>query len=118
MKIVTCWRPLIPVVEDAPLAFCDRRSVAIDEPVACDKVMEDYVDESFYLKYNPAHKWYYLSHQTQEEVAVFVVWDSKKDETYLVGPPHACFENPEAPANAIKRESIETRFIVITKDDS
>ncbi|KAH8768681.1 hypothetical protein F5882DRAFT_509081 [Hyaloscypha sp. PMI_1271] len=103
-KIVTCWRPTIAVVEDTPLALCDRRSVAIDEPVPCDKVLEDYVDESFYLKYNPAHKWYWLSQQTRDEIAVFVVWDSKKDEQYLVGPPHACFENPEAPADAEKRD--------------
>ena len=71
------------MVEDTPLALCDRRSVAIDEPVPCDKVLEDYVDESFYLKYNPAHKWYWLSQQTRDEITVFVVWDSKKDEEYL-----------------------------------
>ncbi|KAF2269253.1 hypothetical protein CC78DRAFT_453765, partial [Lojkania enalia] len=77
------WRPLVDVVKDAPLAFCDRWSIELDEPVPCNKAMEDYVDESYYLKYRASHKWFWLSNQTRDKVAAFVIWDSKSDAKYL-----------------------------------
>jgi len=116
MRIVNYWRPLNPVIQDTPLALCDRRSVRLDEPIPCDKVMEDYVDESYYLKHEPSHDWYYLPNQTRDEPVVFVVWDSKEDKEFLVGPPHACFELPNVATDTPKRESIEVRFIVITAE--
>jgi hypothetical protein len=70
------WRPLVPVVEDCPLAFCDRRTVAKTDLVDVDKIHEDHWEEGCFIKHNPEHEWYWLSKQTSEEVSVFVTWDS------------------------------------------
>ena len=68
---------------DTPLAICDCRSLLINELLPCDKVIEDYVDESYFLRYRLGHRWYWLSDQTCDEVAVFVIWDLKADKEYL-----------------------------------
>lgn len=70
------WRPLVPVVEDCPLALCDRRTVPKSDLVEADKIHHDHLEEGYYIKYNPAHEWYWLSRQRSDEVTLFVTWDS------------------------------------------
>lgn len=123
------WRPLVPVVEDSPLALCDRRSVASSDMVECDKIHDGHVGEGLYLKHRPEHRWYWLPNQTSDEVLMFITWDSKEDPLYpgmftrnyfeldadksIVGPPHAAFDDPLPRKAPAPRESIEVRFIVI-----
>ena len=82
---LSVWRPLVSIVEDAPLALCDRRSVKKEDCVACDKVHDDHVKEDLYIKYKPGQKWYYLSHQTQDEPVLFLTWDSDLDPDIALG---------------------------------
>jgi len=63
-------------VETAPLAFCDKRSVDYEDLVAADRVIPEYAGEIYYLKYNPDHRWYWLSKQTPDEVFMFTSYDS------------------------------------------
>lgn len=136
------WRPLIPVIEDAPLALCDRQSVRNTDLLECDKIHADHVGEGLYLKYRATHRWYWLPQQRSDEVLSFLTWDSEWDpdtpgkssrETCsrvplvalfgnpadmtakLAGPPHAAFDNPLAPAASPPRESIEVRLMVISE---
>lgn len=74
--LTSVWRPFIPFVDDAPLAFCDRRSVKRADLVPYDKILADRDAENAFLKYRDYHKWYWMSKQTIDEPCVFVVWDS------------------------------------------
>lgn len=41
-----------------------------------DLVRRNYIGESYFVRQNPEHKWYYLSDQTRDEVAVLKIFDS------------------------------------------
>ena len=64
----------------------------------------------FSVKYNPAHKWYYLSNQTPEEVTLIKCYDSEEDRARLT--PHSAFLDSSSPKDAPHRESIEVRALV------
>lgn len=62
------------------------------------------------MKYNPKHKWYYLSNQTPDEVTLIKCYDSEVDRSRLT--PHSAFLDATSPAEAPHRESIEIRCLV------
>ena len=65
---------------------------------------------TFSVKYNPDHKWYYLSNQTPEEVTLIKCYDSEVDRARLT--PHSAFLDETSPKDAPHRESIEIRALV------
>jgi hypothetical protein len=69
---------LTPVVENQPLAMCDRETVQDSDWEIVEKIQTNWIEESMYLKYNKQHKWYWLSNQTIDEVTCLVVWDSER----------------------------------------
>jgi hypothetical protein len=73
--IISVWRPL-STVHNHPLALCDPDTVQADDLVAVDRVSPEYAGEVFYLKYGAAQKWYWISQQTQDEVCLFLSFDS------------------------------------------
>jgi hypothetical protein len=77
-KISHCstWRP-INKVDAFPLALCDHRTVDKDDLVETDVVNEDYVGETYSVKYNPKHLFYWLKDQRPDELCVFVTFDSQ-----------------------------------------
>lgn len=129
------WRPLVPVVKDCPLAFCDRRSVPKQDLVEIDKVHEDHWEGGYLIKYNPDHRWYWLPNQTSNEVSVFLTWDSdheafesackqihsrvrhalKLADVFQATPPHAAFRLPVQKGDCQPRESVEVRLMVFTR---
>lgn len=115
VRIINTWRSLLPVVEDRPLALCDSRSVEPTDLIASDRIIPDRVGENYYLKYNPKHQWYWLSGQTSSEPFAFVMYDTKAGK-HARFCPHVSFDNPEAQRGAPPRESVETRSILITKE--
>lgn len=95
------------------------------------------------INYSETQKWYYLRGQQTSEVTFIKIWDSKdhhdvakrelsnqlplgyemavldnKDlhSVYLLVCPHCAFPDPEAPADAKPRESIEVRCLVFYED--
>jgi hypothetical protein len=71
------WRPLRHPVEDCPLAFCNAQTIEDDDLLPVDRVTRDLVFELYYVKHSPRQKWYWLSRQTPDEIAVFVQFDSE-----------------------------------------
>lgn len=114
-RIINTWRPLVPVLEDRPLALCDSRSVDPEDLVPADRVAPGRFGEVYYLTHNPNHKWFWLNKQTPSEPFIFTMYDTK-DGPHARFCPHVSFVNPLAPKNAAPRESVETRSIVITKE--
>ncbi|KAF8133758.1 hypothetical protein EV363DRAFT_1416121 [Boletus edulis] len=62
------------------------------------------------VKYNPGHKWYYLSDQTPDEVTLIKCFDSDVDKARLT--PHSAFHDSTSPPDAPQRQSIEVRALV------
>jgi len=112
IRMLTVWRPLVPVVKNAPLAMCDMRSVRDEDLLSVDKINPTHLNQSSYPYYNPTQNWYFLKNQTAEEPLCFLTYDSHA-KTQLPGPPHATFEDPTGQSNFI-RESIEVRLVAIS----
>jgi hypothetical protein len=72
------WKPLATVTS-WPLAVCDSTTVREEDFVTTDLVRRKYFGETFYARFNPNHKWYYVSNQQPDEVTLLKIFDS--DET-------------------------------------
>ncbi len=115
--IINVWRPLHGPVEDAPLAMVDARSVESGDLVATDLVYPDRIGEIYYVKFNAAHRWYYVPAMRAHEVLLIKCFDSLEDGRARF-VPHCAFADPTTPATARPRESIELRTLVLYGADS
>ena len=69
------------------------------------------VGQTYRLKYNPRHRWFYFPQMRRDEALVFKVYDSEKDGRARF-TPHTSFDDPGTPAGAPPRQSIEARALV------
>jgi hypothetical protein len=111
VQVINLWRPIRGPLRDAPLAFADARSIAPADLVASDLVYQDRVGETYSVKYNPAHKWFYAPGMQPDEALLLKCYDSATDGRARFSP-HTAFEDPTAPADVLPRESIELRTLV------
>jgi hypothetical protein len=111
VQIINLWRPIRGPLQDAPLAVCDARTVKFDELVGSDLVYPNRVGETYSVKYNPEHRWFYVPEMTADEILLLKCFDSKTDGRARFAP-HTAFVDPATPANAAPRESIELRTLV------
>lgn len=118
------WRCFSPPPQDCPLALCDARSVAPDEGVPntlfivdelpTQEAMlgtmpnEDTALAAAIFRYNPAHRWWYFSNMTRDEVVMIKFHDS--DRSRALRTPHTAFRDSSFP-DARPRESIEVRSV-------
>ena len=111
--IIGVWRPLLcEPLQDAPLALADARSVCRDHLLPNDIVYPDRRGQTYAVRHDPAHRWYYFADQTRNEVTVFVHFDSARALDTVTGTcPHTAFEHPQTPADAVPRQSIELRVL-------
>ncbi|KAF9559984.1 hypothetical protein CPC08DRAFT_637173 [Agrocybe pediades] len=112
-QIINLWRPINLPALDWPLGLCDYRSVSPAEdtvPVAL--LYDDHEGETLSVKYNPAHKWYYMYNMTPEEVVIIKCFDSLQNGSVAVFTPHSAFQDPTTPEGTPLRESIELRALV------
>jgi hypothetical protein len=68
---------LLPKLDDRPLAFCDYQTVDKNDLVATDQIYSTLRTDLYYLKHNKRQEWYWLSHQTPEEVVVMLMYDTR-----------------------------------------
>ncbi|RSL87981.1 hypothetical protein CEP52_015360 [Fusarium oligoseptatum] len=114
IRIVNTWRPLVDKLDDQPLAVCDFRTLKLDNMIAADRIYVSMRTQVYYLKHDPAQRWYWFSHQTPKETMVMLMYDTKPRPGHANFCPHVSFHNPKAAKDAPPRESVETRNIVIT----
>src|ERR1700758_4442799 len=111
VEIVNVWRPFRGPLRDAPLAVCDATSVAFADFVPSDLVYRDRTGGTYRLRYNPAHRWFYVPEMRPDEAVLIKCYDSAEDGTARF-TAHSAFEDPTAPADVLPRESIEVRTLV------
>src|SRR5262249_17063797 len=109
-SIINVWRPIRGPLEDAPLALADAQSVAAEDLVATDLLYKDRTGETYNVRHNPPHRWFYGPAMSRDEVLLFRSYDSAEDGRARF-VPHAAFEDPTEPINALPRESIELRVL-------
>jgi hypothetical protein len=113
VAIVNLWRPIKSPVLDAPLAVCDARSVAPGDLVASDLIYRDRRGETYNLKYNPEHRWYYAPAMRPDEALLIKCFDSREDGKTARFAPHTAFVDRTVSPDAPPRQSIELRTYVI-----
>ena len=108
--VVQIWRPIVGPVQDKPLALCDAQSIDADDFVLTDLVYTDRVGEVMQLSHNPGHRWFYFPDMEPGEALIFKTYDSLTDGRARFSA-HTAFANPNAPADAAPRQSIESRTL-------
>jgi hypothetical protein len=118
------WRAFSPPPQDYPLALCDGNSVGDEEGVPNTLFIVDQIPEreemlkpvpdekqrvaAAIFHHNPAHRWWYFSNMTRDEVLLIVFHDSRRVRPWRV--PHTAFRDTSRP-DANPRESIEFRTV-------
>jgi hypothetical protein len=111
VQVINLWRPIRGPLQDAPLAVADARSVAPGDLVGQDLVYPERVGETYAVTFNPQHRWYYVPDMQPHEALLLKCYDSATDGRARFAP-HTAFEDPNAPADKLPRESIELRTLV------
>ncbi|WP_315834304.1 CmcJ/NvfI family oxidoreductase [Bradyrhizobium prioriisuperbiae] len=114
VQVINLWRPIRGPLRDAPLAMCDGTTVAPGDLVASDLIYPNRSGETYSVKYNPEHRWFYVPEMRVDEALLLKCYDSATDGRTRFGP-HTAFIDPTTPANVPPRESIELRTLVFHK---
>jgi hypothetical protein len=112
VQVINVWRPILnEPLRDAPLAVCDSRTLSPGDLVPSDLVYRERVGETYSVKYNPAHEWYYVPEMRRDEALLLKIADTRTDIPARF-MPHTAFTDPTTPADAAPRQSIEVRSLV------
>ncbi|KAF1808360.1 hypothetical protein P152DRAFT_517613 [Eremomyces bilateralis CBS 781.70] len=108
-QIINVWRPIKTITRD-PLTFADAHSVPDSDLIPVKLIYPDREGETYAVKANPSHEWYFKYGQRPDEPSLIKCFDSV-DDGRARRVPHTAFVNPEH-ANDPPRESIEVRTLV------
>ncbi len=106
--IIQVWRPIRRHVVIDPLAICDARTIPQEGFILLQRRYPHRTAEVYHIAHHPAHLWYYFPQMTRDEALVFKVFDSDASRPARF-TAHTAFDDPNTPADAWPRESIETR---------
>uniref|UniRef100_A0A0B7JZR1 Amino acid permease/ SLC12A domain-containing protein n=1 Tax=Bionectria ochroleuca TaxID=29856 RepID=A0A0B7JZR1_BIOOC len=102
-QIINVWRPIRTIQRD-PLAVAEAHSVLDTDLVGIPLIYPTRSGETYAVKHNEGHRWFYKSGLEPDEVILIKCFDSKTDGRA---------RREDAPA----RESIEVRALVFHPDD-
>ena len=108
--VIQVWRAIDKPIVSNPLAMADARSVAPDDLLIAERRYPNRVGQTYRLKHNARHRWYYFPEMRRDEAIVFKVYDSEKDGRARF-TPHTSFVDPATPPGAPPRQSIEARTL-------
>lgn len=115
VRIINVWRPIHHPAAHKPLAVSDWRYLDTEHDLVSVRHIYPHREGStFSVKYNPNHKWYYLSNQTPDEVTLIKCYDSEVDRARLT--PHSAFADKTSSPELPTRESIEIRCLVFDSE--
>lgn len=108
--IIQVWRAINRPIIANPLAMADARSVAPADLLVAERHHPNRIGQTYRLRHNPAHAWFYFPRMQRDEAIVFKVYDSQKDGRARF-TPHTSFDDPSTPPDAPPRQSIEVRTL-------
>ena len=133
--IVNVWRNIRAApVQRFPLAVVAAASVREEDLVTFEIHYADRIGENYFVKANPAHKWYYFPAMEKKELLLMKQWDSHgrfganeggcggtAPHSEIPAPPptpptfcvHSAFDDPSSCPGTEDRESIEVRCAVL-----
>jgi hypothetical protein len=109
--IINLWRPIRGPLLESPLALCDAQSLEEENLIASDLRYPDRTGETYSITYNPNQRYYYFPKMQADEAVLIRCFDSSLDGPHRFSA-HTGFDDPETPADAPPRESIEVRTLV------
>ncbi|MEA2626032.1 MAG: hypothetical protein QOD06_2077 [Candidatus Binatota bacterium] len=118
--LVNAWRPTRGPVQDIPLTVCEARSTSAADFV--ETSIEHFGEEDlaharhsgaiYSFRHSTGHRWFYVSNMEPDEVLLLKCFDSRRDGRARY-TAHTGFANPDSPPEAVPRESIEVRTLVV-----
>ena len=108
---INVWRPIRGPLLSSPLALCDARTLLPDNLIASELRYPDRTGEIYGVTYNPRQRWYYFPKMTADECILIRCFDSAREGAARFSA-HGAFDDPNTPADAPPRESIEVRALV------
>ena len=111
VQVINLWRPTRGPVQDSPLAVCDATTIDLGDLVPTDLVYAHRVGETYSVKYNPDHRWFYVPQMRTDEALLIKCSDTATNIPARF-TPHSAFRDPTAAPDAPPRESIEVRTLV------
>ncbi|HZQ00964.1 MAG TPA: CmcJ/NvfI family oxidoreductase [Reyranella sp.] len=113
VQVINLWRPIAGPLLDSPLAVCDASTVGEGDLVPTDLVYPERVGETYSVRYNPEHRWFYVPRMQPDEALLIKCSDTARVPARFT--PHSAFVDPTTPAGAPPRQSIEVRTLVFHK---
>jgi len=131
-QLINIWRPISNKVYDYPLAVCDFHTLDVVNdlvPTILRYPPPTPNGETYSLKHNANHQWWYWSEMTPDDVILLKCYDSASralttvkasaadvQESELLDvagmTPHSAFLDEEGAKKGIPRQSIEVRALV------
>ena len=117
MLVINTWRAVgTEPLERFPLAVVDRRTVSRSclHPTLIGKVPSGKPRggiDIYNAEYEPGHRWYFYPAMTRDEVLLWKGYDSA--EVPAQPNLHASFDDPNTPADAPERKSVEVRVLCL-----
>ena len=108
--IIQVWRAINQPIQANPLAIADAESINTEDWIVAERRYPHRVGQTYRLKYNPNHRWFYFPQMRRDEALVFKVYDSETDGRARF-TPHTSFSDPTSPPSAPPRQSIEVRAL-------
>lgn len=106
--IIQVWRAINEPIESNPLAVADALTVSMEDLMIAERRYPHRVGQTYRLKHNPNHRWFYFPRMHRNEAIVFKVFDSEKDGRARF-TPHTAFDDPTSAPGSRPRQSIEAR---------
>jgi hypothetical protein len=109
--IINLWRPIRGPLLNSPLALCEAQSLEEENLVATDLLYPDRAGEIYSITYNPNQRYCYFPRMQPDEAVLIRCYDSALEGPHRFSA-HTGFDDPETPADAPPRESVEVRTLV------
>ncbi|KAK4226002.1 hypothetical protein QBC38DRAFT_394213 [Podospora fimiseda] len=109
-QIINVWRPIKTIYKD-PLGYADATSVPESDLIPVKLIYPNHVGETYTVKPNTAHKWYFKYAQTPDEVTLIKCFDTVDEPGVARRVPHTSFTDPAEEDRPV-RQSIEVRTLV------
>ena len=109
--IINVWRTIKGPVLKSPLALCDYATADTEDFVASERRARERIGELELVTRGAGHRWYFFPEQQFDEALLIKTFDAATDGRAR-RVAHTAFDNPDAPADAPPRESLESRLLV------